>query len=274
MMTLLRQPSHLHMPWQWSWPYLKSCILRTHMDLIAFEEVASFCELESDESAMISVNLWDHTTDVWDARLLVRDIECLEEQLARKRILLTHPLECWEKPMLRLTPLNSICEADSSSNDVESRCLRCMSILRFLVNNLSEALAKQSETWEHLSKVQWPNEILWLWLDLPEKAACEEPDHKLHDLSCLTKWAHSWWFPWSPSLNCLEDLPDTTLKSYLGEVVALDLLLIDHYWLTFHWSPECLPWASWSCWSLILKGVVFSVTRHLICWGWGSPGGG
>ena len=98
---------------------------------------SSFEEPESSESAMISVNLWDHTADAWDAKWLVRDTESLEA-LAWKWVLLTRLQECWYMLMPHLTMLNSTCEADSSSNDLESRCLRRASVLCLLVNDLSE----------------------------------------------------------------------------------------------------------------------------------------
>ena len=80
-------------------------------------------ELESNEFAMIWVNLGDHRVDALDGRLLVLGIESLLGP-ERTWVLLTHPLLCWGKLKLHLKLLAPVCEADSSPKWwFESLCL-------------------------------------------------------------------------------------------------------------------------------------------------------
>ena len=136
-MTLLRQPSHLHMPWQWGWYYPQSRILWMHVGLIACEKAAFYWERESNESACIAVNLWDHTIVVWDTRVS-------------------------RKADATSDAVNSIREADSSrqwSWESLPEVYECTS----LPCQRSEwSPCQRNEPWEHLSEVQWPNTSMTL----------------------------------------------------------------------------------------------------------------
>ena len=97
----------------------------------------------------------------WVAKQLAQDTES-PAVLARQWALPTHLLEYWESWRKIWNNWALFVKLTHHQNDLEGHCLRCVSILRFLVNDLSDAEALSNEaslenTW--VSEVRWANEI-------------------------------------------------------------------------------------------------------------------
>ena len=201
-------------------------------------EDSSVWELESSESAMISVSLWDHTTDVWVRRqtvgsgyriswgacTIVSPFDSSTGVLRKADVTSdTAKLYLWSWLIIKL-----IC-----------RCLRCMSILRFFCQWLEWSLSNETSLENTSGRPNDPERFFDLSLIFMRK----KPER--NRIIYLMTWTaerselllETWWLPWFPSLSILslEDLPDIIFEVWdLEATEALDVLLI--VWLiTVEW---------------------------------------